>query len=966
MSEPTPSRPSSTIDEQRRTLLHLGLSGGATWASGLLAGWGLLQPASEVVAATLGTDAIFRDGFEPGATLTPFRNARTGQRYATLAQAVAGSISGDTIKVAPGTYTVLAGPGEDPQPGQTYTGAGGIQLHTLTLEWEVPGVRPVLDLSAWAQAAGFGGQPKGLHAGTNNRNFTVRGLELIGSKNGSSYGIYSEGGYPSGNPVVTLTIEDCKLRFWADGVKTTYANRNMNVIMRRTTVEDCSGDSLTHGVYVQGDLLDVLGCTFRTTVAGNPTGAEFLGHLLKSRMARTRVRGSLFDMRGGGASCIEAPNGGDLEVYGNIILKYNIGSPSNPPIKYGFEENVPYINVALTGAPITAGNTIVGANGASGVVVATTNGNTRLYFTPTSGGTRFDVGGQNILVGGVVRATQVGSFGGSPDGVGYATLHRVRIGQNTVRNEQPSSWPGTTATAIGMLWVSPTMTDASAVPISNSSIVAAGFVRNNIVADIGTGNRTVANIAPEPQYADNSPVEAATVSTLAGSPGVYSGSSIAGSPALNDAQYQYAGEFTEPLPRTDTFRGGYIAGDPAWRVGQQANTWRVVSNSRIQDVDPAFNAALNPMGAGGDSPWRGSDGIKAVIDAWGTAAWDEANLRLWLPLNGGHGNYAGNEAYYQPLGDASPNWVLADPPSGSLVYPAANLADGLESTGAYSDGRPRSIHPYCNVTFAPGVGSVITRMSAPFSNSNVNTHFAWCRDLTTGVPRRVFDFADPAQTGNPGGSSTYGAGAGGAIGAACCYDSKRNRVVSIGIGSNVHVLWCTPSASPGMWSGGHLSSAVFVSGGSIIQLLYIPDPIDRYLALTHWLGNLEHKLINPVTGAMTDLGPLSAGLASGFAREPGGACGAAWASDLGKVVLWNQASNAAQISTLTPHPSTPLTSAWTAGALTVGASNVVTPPVQGGNGTHGLFGHSARLRGCYLIVPDNLGGSRTHFYATSP
>jgi len=69
LSDPTLSRTPATIDHQRRPLLCVGPSGGPIRASGPFAGWGLLQPTSEAVAATLGTDSIFHDAFEPGATL---------------------------------------------------------------------------------------------------------------------------------------------------------------------------------------------------------------------------------------------------------------------------------------------------------------------------------------------------------------------------------------------------------------------------------------------------------------------------------------------------------------------------------------------------------------------------------------------------------------------------------------------------------------------------------------------------------------------------------------------------------------------------------------------------------------------------------------------------------------------------------------------------------------------------------
>ena len=70
--------------------------------------------------------------------------------------------------------------------------------------------------------------------------------------------------------------------------------------------------------------------------------------------------------------------------------------------------------------------------------------------------------------------------------------------------------------------------------------------------------------------------------------------------------------------------------------------------------------------------------------------------------------------------------------------------------------------------------------------------------------------------------------------------------------------------------------------------------------------------------------------------------------ELGRVLLWNQSSNTAQVSTLA-YPGS-LNSAWVGGKLPLSDSNAVTPPPQHGNGTFGLFGYSSSLRGCYLIT----------------
>ncbi len=904
---------------------------------------------------------------------TPYKVDRTGLRYATLGQAVAGAVSGDTIKVAPGTYVIPAGPAGN-TPGTTWTGQYGIELETLTIEWEVPGVQPIIDLSAWAQYAGTrGGQGIGINAGGANRSLTIRGLVLIGARVGDSYGINSNAGYQQtpANPAATLTIEYCKLVNWSDGVKTTYTNQNLSVTMRYSTVEDCSEGSLTHGIYVHGGTLDVLGCTFRTTVAGNPTNAQFLGHLLKSRMKVTRVRGCLFDMRGGGAACIETPSGGDLEVYGNVILKFNVGNSSNPPIKYGFEEISNFLNVTLTGAAVQVGDQLVGqTSGATGTVVALQNNGTRLVYQKTSGGTRFDNPGENILIGGVVRAVQIGTFGGSPDGTSFdGRTHRVRIAQNTIRNEQPSNYSGNSIYAIAMLWVSSNMTSDLGVPISNASVSAPGFgfVRNNIVGDLPSALRTVADISPYPPYPDNSPADANTISTT-GALGAYSGGAIAGSPAINDAQFAWAGEFAPPLVRTDTFQGGRVAtatndsyvaasggaiyggridGLPAWRTGGSVNRWLTVTAGDISAVNPQNNPAMNPNFPA-EAPWKAVSGQIAVIDAWGSCAWDDAARRFWIPNGGGHNNYAGNEPYALDAGANSPAWALKQPPTGAIGNTGL-LNDGQEATGVYFDGRPRSVHTYNSVCFAPGVGAVLIRQGAQYmSADSANKVFKF--DPETGVATLVFNL------------DSLGVNLASSTGSACCYVPQRGdtpaRIYTVGTIGAHKMAWVEPSATPGTWNGGSLATSVYLSDG-YQGMTYIPT-IDRILHIRLSAGAIQHVLVHPDTGVATDLGAVSGTPPSGF--QTGSQCGADWNSDLGWLGIWSQrGSNLTAVCKLTPSGS-PLTTAWTLTTITLDGSNSVTPTGdRDGNGVFGRWRYSSSLRG-FILLPAS--AAPTVFFAT--
>lgn len=903
-------------------------------------------PGATIAGSPMSFSAISAAPPPPSGNPTPFLVARTGTRYATLAQAVAGAISGDTIKVASGTYVIPASPSAAATtPGFTVVGDtfSGIQLHTLTIEWETPGVMPIIDLSLYAQQqATTGGRAIGISAGNNNRNLTIRGLHLIGHPadpsgggGNASYGINSNQGYTpgvgfDGSPAATLTIDQCKLARWGDGVKNTIYNRNLTTILTSTVIEDCSSNDKTHGIYVNGELLSLRGCTIRTTVAGLSPPSSNAGHLLKSRTRATTVEASLFDPAGGCATCIETPSGGALTVEGNIILHYGqlLSSDDNPPIKYGFEESALRIVVNHGAeAVFTVGTTFVAANGKSGAVTAVLAGSTYVYSLGEEGQY---VSTGAVTVGGLSRGT-ITSLIGSPDGSSNdGRTHSILIAQNTIRKDQPGDWSGNPSVAFGALWVATNMTTDAGVAIPPASISTT--VRNNIIGDQACGDKTIAD-----GYTLNSAVARSTISNT----GVYSGANIAGNPLVNDAAFAWTADFTAATARTDTFRGGLITGYPAWRAGQVANTWRVITTSTIADVDPASNVAINPSFPG-SAPWRGSDGQTAVLDAWGTFCLDDGTLDLYM-TNGGHGNYAGNEVYKIGLSASTPAWTLARNPTGAIGN-TGTLNDGLETSGVYFDGRPRSSHSYNNNVSVPGVGMVMTRQAFNYSSANSGNKVFWFRPSTQ----------DWVQVANL--ASISGASIGTEGNAACCYDSSRNRIVGIGLG-NVHVWYVTPDNGSTTWVTGFLPTQTTWNGGSPSAMVYIPT-IDRYLHVVAYLGTLYHKLCHPTTGALTDLGAISGSLASGF--DFGTCPGVEWSPELNKVLLFNQASNTTQVSTLT-YPGN-LTTAWTGGTITVSGANAVTPALRPPNGTFGMARYSSRLKGIVYQTP--WVDKKLYFYAT--
>jgi hypothetical protein len=286
----------------------------------------------------------------------PFLVVRTSRRSTTLQSAIdgtgafgsgAGVVSSDTIRVAGGTYAVTSDTALGSMFYATYMGGpnAGVQIASLTIEAENINDKPFLDYSSRTA--------DGITMGVPCTSLTLRGIRLKGRQNQSSgsdtHGVYILTGYPaspSTGPTATLTLDQCELREWSDGILTR-SNHNFSTVITSCVFQDNGANSgLYHGIYFSGGAsLTVTGSTFRTTV--NAVSQPGAGHLIKSRARTTTIRGCLFDPAYGTATCIDVCNGGDVTITGNII-NHTFGAAQsgddNPTIKFG-EEQQPRYNV---------------------------------------------------------------------------------------------------------------------------------------------------------------------------------------------------------------------------------------------------------------------------------------------------------------------------------------------------------------------------------------------------------------------------------------------------------------------------------------------------------------------------------------------------------------------------------------------------------------------------------------------
>lgn len=615
---------------------------------------------------------------------TPFKNARTGLRYATLQAALddgggSAPVSGDTIKVAPGTYIVNSSADVGSLTYILSSVPYGVLLDTLTIEWETFGTRPVIDMSGYsASSQASGGDGHCLIMGTTCHTLTVRGLDIKGYRGAQlCSGVYILTGYPAApaaGPSATLTVEYCAIRQCVNGILTR-PNYSFTGNYRYTTFEDNGkGDGLSHGIYASDNAAaNFLGCTFRTTAAS--AAQPGLGHLIKSRATVSTVQGCLFDPAHGTATCMDFPNGGTVSVAGNVILRYGAAAynDDNPPIKFG-EEQVPSVNA---NSPSFAG-------------------------------------------------------GGQTDNfVHDSRTHSLTLAQNTIRMVQPEG--GTPIFPVLQLTTPTTDWYLAGVPTPQSSGGTGGdvamtvtqTVRNNIV---GSDTAAAANFVST--YPSNTAVSNTTISNL----GVYSGDIVSGDPVVNDAAYAYASEFAIPNARTDTNRGGVIVGVPSW-VPSTALVWTAIPSTTFDNYMKDDGSGI--ASAAGAEPTGGTNApTYALYRKWtsfGGPAYSRKRHEIYA-FGGGHAATTLNFLARWNLNLNTPSMTLMCAQTASATKQANWNTSYVNTTsrGYWPDGKPMNPHGYNGLQYFDAIDELVqvglSYVVSPFTDLTV-----W--QVVAGFPR---------------------------------------------------------------------------------------------------------------------------------------------------------------------------------------------------------------------------------------
>lgn len=205
---------------------------------------------------------------------------------------------------------------------------------------------------------------------------------------------------------------------------------------------------------------------------------------------------------------------------------------------------------------------------------------------------------------------------------------------------------------------------------------------------------------------------------------------------------------------------------------------------------------------------RGVSGPRAIIAAWGGAAFDTKRQRLVL-TGGGHHGYAGNEVYAFDMNRLQ--WERLTDPS---------PIKGYDGSGIYPDGTPASRHTYNDLAYIPDpIDRLFDQGGARYS-IGYGTPYTWLFDFT----RRKWDRKADSPVSGYGDITAYDPVTGhvwmeaaGTHGYLLDYDPRANRWTAHGSEfSNSINIYTTGALDP--------ERRLFVAvGGKAIYAWYLSD-----------------------------------------------------------------------------------------------------------------------------------------------
>jgi len=361
---------------------------------------------------------------------------------------------------------------------------------------------------------------------------------------------------------------------------------------------------------------------------------------------------------------------------------------------------------------------------------------------------------------------------------------------------------------------------------------------------------------------------------------------------------------------------------PTWRRAMAVRTWAAIGGLPSA-VNPANDAAINPNGAGNTPPWIGAQsgfGFTNIMNAWNGGAFNVRSDELWV-TGGGHGDYRGNEIIVLDLWSDNPQWRLERKPTGAIGN-TGNLADGLEATSVFFDGRPRSNHTYGGLCFADDDFWMVP--GAPSDSGVIGS---------AGAPGFRYRGGDwDLKTSSWVGSNIDQNAGGGLV-----FVPTQNALYFCPRTNSAQML---RRLDLGTFQG---SDTVSVFGGSAYSMCVYVDVYDILVVLNDgYVGGFGvydfgrtagTSIFRPGLSGVSEAKPAYAYSNGDF--YPNGV----WVPELGAIACWHGGTS---IRLLTPPATNQTTSAWTWSTLT--ALGGATPTNPQGNGTWGRFFYSQRLK----------------------
>lgn len=352
---------------------------------------------------------------------------------------------------------------------------------------------------------------------------------------------------------------------------------------------------------------------------------------------------------------------------------------------------------------------------------------------------------------------------------------------------------------------------------------------------------------------------------------------------------------------------------PAWFQNQTESRWLAI-DTRLSDIDPEDSASFNPSFPS-NAPWHAVEGQPGVIDDWCGAV--ASPTSLLIVAQGGHGGYAGNEAYELDLTAESPAWEMLEPPSTSVQA----------AVQYYSDGKPSSRHGAGDQCFIPAGVTNGNRWFglgySSYDNNGNGANFSECSSFR--MDTLNYD-AQNFFTDNPDSQGAF---------STLAWDWKTKKIWKVGRQNlaDTGIYSFDPAANT--WSA-ELGGEVLDQGDCTAAI----DPIRHVYVKAADSVLMAWDLDSPATAhvALTTSGTGPGGSAIGFVFDPVSGCFLAW-------------NGGATVYKLTP-PLSNLnwrTATWVWSSLTNAGGGATPTSVTASGGTFGRFQYISALRALVVV-----------------